>query len=184
MGIVLQTQLMQYLLCLKQHLPAGFLFGMEQLGGLVIVCQQGAGIDNQTDPVRFVVGLIDTYPHARSNQKVAFGVAVNIEEIALDDLQLFFFSQPILDFLYLFVFDITSIPFDGVNATLNLLNLHGCYLRARWQLAQRLQLVEDSSPSAPRTCRTIQESLNAMPAISSRRAADRKSTRLNSSHVS
>ena len=102
-------------------------------------------------------------------EKVAFGVAVNIEEIALDDLQLFFFSQPIHDFLYLFVFEITSIQFDGVNATLNLLNLHGCYLRARWQLVQRLQLVEDSSPSAPRTCRTIQESLAATLAISSRR---------------
>ena len=169
MGIVLQTQLMQYLLCLKQHFPAGFRFGMEQLGGLVTACQQGAGIDDQIQPIGFVVGLIAMDSHTRSNQKVAFGVAVNIERIAPDDLQLFFFNQPIHDFLYMFIFEITSIQFDGVNATLNLLNLHGCYLRARWQLVQRLQLVEDSSPSAPRTCRIIQESLAATLAISSRR---------------
>ena len=151
MGIVLQTQLMQYLLCLKQHFPAGFRFGMEQLGGLVTACQQGAGIDDQIQPIGFVVGLIAMDSHTRSNQKVAFGVAVNIERIAPDDLQLFFFNQPIHDFLYMFIFEITSIQFDGVNATLNLLNLHGCYLRACWQLVQWLQLTVRFSP---RTCNT------------------------------
>ena len=70
------------------------------------------------------MGLIDTNPHTRSNQKVAFGVAVNIEWIAPDDLQLFFFNQPIHDFLYLFIFEIASIQFNGMDAPLNLLNLH------------------------------------------------------------
>src|SRR5699024_2012691 len=103
--------------------------------------------------------------------KVAFGVAVNIERIAPDDLQLFFFSQPIIDFLYLFIFEIASIQFNGMDATFDFFNFHNRPLLSRWQLVQRLQLVEDSSPSAPRTCRTRQQSLNAISAISSRRAA-------------
>ena len=151
MRIVLQTQLMQYILCLKQHFPAGFRFGMEQLGGLVTACQQGAGIDDQTQPIGFVVGLIAMDSHTRSNQKIAFGVAVNIERIALDDLQLFFFNQPIHDFLYMFIFEIASIQFNGMDAPLNLLNLHNGYLRARWQLVQWLQLTVRFSPRACNT---------------------------------
>ena len=125
-GIIFQVELVKNIFYLIQQLAAGVLLGMEQLGGWTASVQQDVGVDNDADAVGNVVGLLEKQPDAGGVHRAAGDAPVNAVMVLPEGFQRSDIGQGINTLLDLRVCQFQRIQLDGVDAGLNLFNLHGC----------------------------------------------------------